>query len=261
MTFLHRLPRIIRPVAAATALLALVACSTGSDRTGPPAFGGGTQAPLVVDCLLSADTVITGSSAILVFAHVTRGNRPVAGATVSLAASRGLVQPAAVISDAQGMAVAQYTPPGTAGLAQIAVNATDRSGGDVAASSCTVNVVAPRDPRVNVQLIVPDDAAGLEIRILYDPARVSLPAGGARAAGAFAGSACLGLANDDGVGLVELDIACSSMQSGAGNVATFDFQHVGGPELTATDFTVACSAFDVQGRSLGAACALTVTQL
>ena len=260
MTFSHRLPRIVRHAGAVAALAALAACS-GSDRNSPPAFGGGVQAPLVVDCLLTSDTVITGSSPILVLAHVTRGNQPVAGATVSFAASRGLTQPAAAVSDAQGMATVQFTPPGTAGLAQIAVNATDRSGGDVAASSCTVNVVAPRNPRVNVQLIVPDNAAGLEIRVLYDPSRVTLPAGGARAAGAFAGSACLPLANDDGVGLVELDIACSSMQSGAGNVATFDFTHLAGSELTANDFTVACSAFDEQGRSLGAACAVSVTQL
>jgi hypothetical protein len=215
-----------------------------------------------VNCLATSDTVVTGSTTpILVQAQVSRGNSPVAGATVTFAASRGLVQPTAVTSDATGMTVVQYSAPGTAGAVRIDVMATDRGSGDTASSSCTVQVVTPRDPRVNVQMVVPDQAAGLEIRILYDPARVRLPAGNARAAGSFTSGSCLPVTNDNGSGLVELDIACSSLQSAANGVATFDFDNLGDDELDATDFTASCQAFDEQGRSLGTACTLSVTQI
>ncbi len=254
-------PRLVTSFLACLAAVLLVACDGGSDRAQPPAFGGGAQAPLVVTCVTGGTTVMAGSPPILVLARVTRGNIPMSGVTVSFSASRGVLQPAEVVTDAEGMATVQFTPPGTTGEARITITATDRRGGDTATTTCSIQVQSARNPRLNVQLIIPDSAAGVQVTVQYDPARVTLPAGNARPAGAFAGAACLALANDSGFGIVRLDIACSSLQSAVGPVAVFDFLHLTGQELATRDFTVSCAAFDEQGRSLGAACATSVTQL
>lgn len=253
-------PLLVAGVALAAAL-ALLACDGGRSVDEPNTIGGGSNAPLDIDCVTGVSEVLAGGSSVPVFARVTRGNLPVSGATVTFIASRGLIQPSEVVSDAEGMATASYTPPGTAGNARIDMAVTDRRLGDTASTNCTIGVVSPRDPRLNVQLIVPDSAAGLEIRVQYDPSRVDLPAGAARASGSFAGGSCITLANDNGFGIVDLDIACSATQTPSGSVATFDFVHVAGPELTAGDFAVSCAAFDLQGRGVGAACTASVTQL
>jgi hypothetical protein len=242
------------------AAMVLASCS-GSDVDQPPDLAGGASAPLDLDCLSSSQSVLAGSSPILVFGRVTRGNVPIPGATVVFTSSRGLVQPQEALTDAEGMATAQFTPPGTPGDALLNIQVTDRRLGDTASSSCQIAVVDPGNPRLNVQLIVPDLAAGLEVTVQYDPSRVDLPAGSSRAAGAFAGPNCIALSNDNGFGIVELNMACSAMQGPTGTVATFDFVHLSGPEVQAGDFTVACAAFDEQGRALAAACTSSVTQL
>lgn len=259
MRFPLSLSRLVTAAGLAAALV-LASCD-GNSVSGPPPLGGGVAAPLDVDCLTSVPSVLAGSSPVLVFGRVTRGNVPVSGATVVFVASRGLVQPQEVTTDAEGMATAQFTPPGTPGDALLDVGVTDRRQGDSARSSCSIAVVDPGNPRLNVQLIVPDRAAGLEVTVRYDPSRVDLPSGASRAAGAFAGAGCIALANDNGFGIVELDMACSALQGPTGTIATFDFVHVTGPELRATDFTVTCAAFDEQGRALAAACTSSVTQL
>jgi hypothetical protein len=248
-------------LACTASILVLASCNSGSSTNEPPPFNGGVSAPLDVDCLTGSASVLAGSSPILVMARVTRGNVPVPGATVTFVATRGLLQPAEVLTDAEGMATAQYTPPGTPGDARIDMAVTDRNTGATDTTSCTVAVTDPGNPRLNVQLVVPDRAAGLEVTVQYDPARVDLPAGSARAAGAYAGASCIALTNDNGFGVVELDIACSGLVGPTGTVATFDFVHLSGPELRASDFTITCAAFDEQGRAMAAACASSIVQL
>lgn len=259
--FPRRLRLAALTLASSLLVLVLTACSSSRSTQEPPPTGSGSTAPIDIDCLTGVSSVLVGSQPISVFGRVTRGNVPLSGATVTFVANRGLIQPSEVVTDAEGMATAQYTPPGTPGTARLDLSVVDRRLGDSATTTCTLGVTDPGNPRLNVQLIVPDQAAGLEIRVQYDPARVDLPVGSARAAGSYAGSSCITLANDNGFGLVELDIACSTSLTPTGSVATFDFVHLAGPELRASDFVVSCAAFDEQGRGIGAACSASVTQL
>jgi hypothetical protein len=261
-TPIARTTRLAAAVASAALLaLALAGCTRGRSVEDPPDFGTGASAPIDIDCVTGTSSVLAGSSPFLVTARVTRGNAAVSGATVVFASTRGLVQPSTVITDSTGLATAQFTPPGTAGDATITMQVTDRRLGDTATTSCSIAVTNPGNPRLNVQMVVPDQAAGLEVTVQYDSSRVDLASGAARAAGAFANPGCLGLANDDNVGVVELDIACSTLVGPTGTAATFDFTHIAGGELSASDFAVSCAAFDTQGRAIAAACTSSVTQL
>ena len=250
--------RALLPLAAATLVVALLACD-GSSNSPPNSFG--PSGPLTLSCTTADSTVAVGSGPTEVIAHLTRNGAPVSAQTVSFSTSRGSIAPANSQTDGSGDAIAFFTPSATAGTAIITTSAVDGINGETRTCSTNVSVTQPRDPRLNVQLITPSAVAGLNISVVYDSSRVTLPASGIDPMTPFTANDCVTITNDNDAGLVTLNMACPTLRTTSGDVARFEFQHVSGDELTLNDFDVTCSAFNESGASVSAACSSTVLQL
>jgi hypothetical protein len=253
-----RLPSFALSTLCAVAGLALLGCPNNGS-TPPPAFGG--AAPLSITCNTGTGSALIGSSPIDVFARVSRGGNGAAGETVVFSVNRGTMSPTQAVTDSLGIATSFFRPPSTAGTATLTMTVIDRITGDVWTSTCTIAVTAPRDPELTVQLITPSQAAGVNVRVVYNASRVSLPAGGAVALTPFTSSSCVSIAGNDGSGVATLNMACTLLQQTFGPIARFSFVHVSGPELDPADFAIECIAFDVRGVAVSAACSGTVLQL
>jgi hypothetical protein len=252
--------RVVLVVAGALAVAAAASLSCTNDATAPPGFGGGAVQSGAVDlaCESDASNVLIGSAPVTIRARATRGGQGARGETVTFTTSRGSITPASGTTDTDGLAVAFFTPPATAGTAQITTRVVSRSG-DVSTSTCTIGVTAPRDPRVLVQLLSPATAAGLSVTLLYEPTRTTLPTGAITPLGGLSDAGCLFLSNDDDLGRVLVTLACASNRSVAGAVLRLDFQHVSGNELTTGDFDITCESVDELGARRTAVCSVIVT--
>ena len=240
-------------------LAAVLACSGGGGGNAPNSFG--PAAPLAISCTSADASVVIGSGPVQVIARLTRSGAGVNAETVSFSTSRGSISPTTSNTDGSGDALSFFQASATAGTAVITASAVDDFDGSV--KSCTTNiaVTAPRDPRLSVQLLTPPAVAGLNIRVVYDSARVTLPPGGVDPLSPFTAADCATITNDTGAGVVTLNMACPTLRATAGDVARFEFAHVSGDELIVGDFSVTCTGFDERGAQIAAACAATVLQL
>lgn len=255
---ISRLPALGLAASCAVAALALLGCPNNGSSP-PPAFGG--VAPLGITCNTGTGSALIGSSPIDVFARVSRGGSGAAGETVMFSVNRGTISPSQAVTDSLGMATSFFRPAATAGTATITMTVIDRLTGDVWTTTCTIAVTAPRDPELTVHLITPSQVAGVNVRVVHDVSRASLPVGGAVALTPFTSASCVSLAGNDGSGVVTLNMACTQLQQTFGPIARFSFRHVSGPELDAADFAIECIAFDVRGVAVSAACSGTILQL
>ena len=112
-----------------------------------------------------------------------------------------------------------------------------------------------------MQLLTPSSVAGLNIRVVYDSARVSLPSGGIDPLTPFTAADCVTIATDDDAGVATLNMACPTLRATTGDVARFEFVHLAGDELNAGNFAVTCTGFDVNGAQVATACSTNVLQL
>lgn len=255
---LPRLPAVGLSIPCAVAALALLGCPNGGSSP-PPAFGG--SAPLGITCDTGAGSALIGSTPIEVYARITRGGSGAANETVVFSVNRGTMSPSQAVTDSLGVATSFFRPAATAGTATITMTVIDRITGDAWTTTCTIAVTAPRDPELTIHLITPTQAAGVNVRVVYNASRVVLPAGAAVALTPFTSGSCVSIAGNDGSGVATLNMACSLLQQTFGPIARFSFQHVSGPESDPADFAIECVAFDVRGVAISAACSGTVLQL
>ena len=244
-------------LAAALTFPALVGCS--GNRSGQ-IIG---LADLVLVCQVSPESVAAGSTEpVQISVLVTRDGAGAQGIRVQFEADRGDASPDAAFTNASGIATTNYfAPADSGGYATITALVVD--GTDEIVAVCEVAITAgTRDPLLSVSVQTPPELAGLTIEVGYDPALVALPDGAVQLLGEFAGSDCLSLVDDDGVGTVELIVTCPTERTAAGaDAARFAFDNVGGTPVGISGFTISCSGVDESGTLLGTLCAGRVTQI
>lgn len=241
---------------AATACLAALA-TLGCDSSSPGIPVG--QAPsLQLACESLAGSVPAGGAVTLTFS-LTDDGRPLAGRTLSFAATAGAVSPASARTNISGQVRVTFLAPSQAGTAVVSATQADVPGTQAISASCVIEVTGSQDVLATVTLLSPETLAGLSLTLDYDPLDVSLDS--AILVGPLTGTDCVSDSRFE-TGRVELQAGCpTARDAGSLEVARFTFSATSGVQQTASDFVVDCEAVDVTGTSIGAACLVQVTEI